>query len=299
MRKSSLVHSPVNFIDCGLQPTIRFPERASRSTRCWGSSAGGNLLIILLAGGLLSACRIESLTPTLNLPPTNSPTTELPLASLLPTLGEVATETPGRTPTWTPMVARPPEVGERIFYDPMDDNRFGWTLAKSERGSAAFSNGMLVFTASTLFASLSSTLPKEIPSDGYIEVTVQTILCGAGIDTFGIIFRNQGNHSYRYAITCRGQLRLERYAGFDLEGASDWQDTLGLLHGAPAANRIGVLLRGNVFRFFVNGAEAFSRHDPVNASGGVGLFVKSEKSQMLSVGFDDLVIYKLASEEFF
>jgi hypothetical protein len=285
----------VNSTDSGFQPAIRFPERVSRSTRDWGCPARRNLPIILLAIGLLSACRIESLTPTPNPTPTISPTAELPLTSLLPTLGEGATETPGPTPTWTPVVTRPQELRARIFYDPLDDNRYGWTLPKSEGGSAAFSNGMLVFTANVPFTSLSATLAKEVPSDGYIEVTIQTIICGAGIDTFGIIFRNQGGHSYRFAITCRGQLRLERYADPVLEGASVWKDTLGLLQGAPAANRIGVMMQGNIFRFFVNGAEAFSSHDPVSIKGGAGLFVQSEKSQMLSVGFDELSVYPLNS----
>jgi hypothetical protein len=282
-------------MDSGFQPAIRLPERAGRGTRRWGCAAGRNLLMVILAGGLLSACRIESLTPTPKLPPTTTPTAELPLTSLLPTIGGVVTESPTPASTVPPMVALPPEAGERVFYDPLNDNRFGWTLVKTAGGSASFANGLLVFTASTPFTMLSSTLPIEIPADGYIEVTVQTILCGAGIDMFGIIFRNQGNHSYRYALTCRGQMRWERYTGPDLEGASVWTDTLGLLQGAPATNRIGVLLQGNIFRFFVNGAEAFSKSDPVNASGGMGLFVKSEKSQMLSVGFDDLAVYQLAS----
>jgi len=154
-----------------------------------------------------------------------------------------------------------------------------------------------VFTVSAPYTSLSSTLPNDFPSDIYIEVTAQTMLCGAGVDTFGIIFRNRGDHSYRFAVTCRGQLRMERYTGNTLDGASGWQATLGLLQGAPATNQISVLLQGSNFRFFVNGAEVFSTHDPVNASGGVGLFVESEKSQMLSVGFDNLALYSVDSSQ--
>ncbi len=193
------------------------------------------------------------------------------------------------------MATRPAEAGERIFYDPLDDGSFGWTLPKTASGSAAFTNGWLVFTVAAPYTSLSATLSKDFPPDIYIEVTAHTLLCGTGVDTFGIVFRNQGDHSYRYAVTCKGQLRMERYGGDTLEGASVWQDTLGLLQGAPAANQLGVLLQGNVFRFFVNGAEVFSSHDPVSASGGVGLFAKSDKSQMLSVGFDDLAVYTVAS----
>lgn len=277
------------------QPPARTAGRADGGGRGGLRAAVGIISIVLLAGGILSGCRIEPLAPTVQVSPTLTPTTEQPLASLLPTLGGVTPETPAPTATVTPMISRPPAAGERLFYDPLDDNSNGWMLPKTEAGSAAFSNGWLVFTVGAPYTPLSSTLPNAFPSDVYIEVTVQTILCGAGVDTFGIVFRNQGDHSYRYAVTCRGQLRMERYGGDTLEGASVWQETLGLLQGAPAANRIGVLLQGTIFRFFVNGAEVFSSHDPVSASGGLGLFAKSEKSQMLSVGFDDLAVYTVAS----
>ncbi len=281
----------MTFRRSGLLPPARC---AARVDFRWGKTpcaAGGILLAGLLVGGLLSSCRIESLTPTEPLTPTISPTAELPLASLLPTLDGAATEEPEPTATPTMIVTRPSGAGERIFYDPLDDNRSGWTLPKTSGGSAAFLNGMLVFTVGTPYSPLSSTLPKEIPADAYVDVTVQTVLCGAGLDTFGIIFRNQGEHSYRYAITCRGQVRMERYAGEGMEAATAWKDTIGLLQGAPAANRIGVLFQGGLFRFFVNGAEVFSSHDTTIPSGGVGLFVRSDKSQMLSVGFDELAVY--------
>jgi hypothetical protein len=285
----------VTFRRSDIQPQALRAGRTERGRRKWPRAAHGILTIGILAGGFLSGCRFESLTPTAPQPPTVSPTAELPLASLLPTLDGAATEELEPTATPTMVVTRPAGAGERIFYDPLDDNRFGWTLPKTGGGSVAFLNGLLVFTVGTPFTALSSTLPKEIPPDVYIEVTVQTIICGAGVDTFGIIFRNQGDSSYRYVVTCRGQLRMERYAGEGMEAASAWKDTIGLLQGAPAANRIGLLLQGSIFRFFVNGAEVYSRSDTVSASGGVGLFDKSEKSQMLSVGFDDLAIYTLSS----
>jgi hypothetical protein len=279
------------------QPPDRTAGRADRGGRDGLRALVGITSIVILAGGFLSGCRIEPLAPTAELSPTIAPTAEQPLASLLPTLDEVTTKTPAPTATLTPMVTRPAAAVARIFYDALDDNSSGWTLRKTEVGSAAFANGWLVFTVSAPYTSLSSTLPNDFPSDIYIEVTAQTMLCGAGVDTFGIIFRNRGDHSYRFAVTCRGQLRMERYTGNTLDGASGWQATLGLLQGAPATNQISVLLQGSNFRFFVNGAEVFSTHDPVNASGGVGLFVESEKSQMLSVGFDNLAVYSVASSQ--
>ena len=266
------------------------PGRIGGVTR----NAAGAGAAALLAAGILSACTIEMITPTLQPTGTATPTPELPLSSLLPTIAGIATDTPTVPPTVTPDLLRPAEAGERIFYDPLDGNGSGWGLTKSDIGSVGFSGGMLVFTINTPYTVLVSVIPKEIPADAYIEVTLQTLLCGEGVDTFGIIFRRANENSYRYAATCFGQLHFERFEGFEMKGASDWVETLGLLQGAPATNRIGVLVRQNIFRFFVGGVEVFSRKDPMSGSGGVGLFIRTEKSNVLSVGFEELAVYALA-----
>jgi hypothetical protein len=247
-----------------------------------------------LAASLLSACTIEMVTPTV--PPTTAPTfpPELPLASLLPTIEELPTDTATPAPTGTPEALRPPEAGQRIFFDPLDDAITGWTLTKEDYGTVDFSNGMLVFTLNVAYTSLVSELPRDFPDDIYIETTVQTQICGEGQDTFGIVFRRSKEYSYRIAVTCFGQMQFQRIKGNQIEGASVWRDTLGLLQGAPATNRIGVLIRGRLFRFFVGGVEVFSGQDPVSYSGRVGLFIRTEKSKSFSVGFEDLSVYALA-----
>jgi hypothetical protein len=250
-------------------------------------------LAAMLAAGWLSACSIEMITPTAEPTLTDTATPELPLALLLPTIDEQPTKTPSPTPTGTSVPEMPPDVGQRIFFDPMDDPQNGWRLSQSGAGTVGFSGGMLLFTVNTPFTLLTSELPREIPADVYIDVTVKTLLCGEGVDTFGIIYRRTEEYSYRFAMTCRRQLRFERLLKLDMEGASDWGDTLGLLPGAPAENRIGILLRGNIFTFFVGGVEVFTGHDPMSPTGGLGFFARTEKSDNLSVGFDDLSVYAL------
>jgi hypothetical protein len=251
--------------------------------------------LLAAAGAVaLSGCTLEVVTPTAAPSPSATPTRELPLTSLLPTIAEVATETAPPVPTATPDLLRPPEARERIFYDPLDDDLSGWGLTDTAIGSVGFSGGMLVFTFNTSYSKLQSTLPREIPPDAYIEANVQTLLCGEGYDTYGIVFRDQKEYSYRFAVTCRGELRFERLNGGKLEGASIWKETIGLLQGAPASNRIGVLVQGSLFRFFVGGIEVFSGRDPMSSTGGVGLFAQTEKSKTFSVGFEDLAVYNLA-----
>jgi hypothetical protein len=154
-----------------------------------------------------------------------------------------------------------------------------------------------VFTLNVAYTSLVSELPRDFPADIYIEATVQTQLCGEGLGTFGIIFRNSKDYSYRYAVTCFGQLRFERFKGLNMDGATTWRETVGLLQGAPATNRIGVLVQGGIFRFFVGGVEVFSGHDPMSESGGLGLFIRTDKSKVLSVGFEEISVYTLVESK--
>jgi hypothetical protein len=250
-------------------------------------------LAVAAAAGLLAGCTIEMITPAAAPIPTETPTPELPLSALLPTVDQRPTRTPSLTPSGTPDPEKPADALQRIFYDPLDDAQSGWNLTHNDAGTVDFSSGMLVFTVNAPYTSLTSALPREIPSDAYIEVTVQTLMCGEGVDTFGIIFRRAGDYSYRYAVTCNGRLRFERFKGFDMDGASVWKDTLGLLPGAPAENRISVLVRQNIFRFFVGGVEVFTGQDPMSPAGGIGLFIRTEKSGSLSVGFDNLSVYTI------
>jgi hypothetical protein len=248
----------------------------------------------VLAAIWLSACTIEMVTPTIEPTRSSTFTPELPLSALLPTLEEIPTEPPTIAPTRTLEALRPAEADQRIFFDPLDDAITGWNLAKTEAGTVDFSSGMLVFTVNAPYTPLVSMLPRDIPADVYIETTVQSLLCGDTLDTFGIIFRDGKDYSYRLAVTCFGQMRFERIKGSNVEGASVWRETLGLLQGAPATNRIGVLIRGSIFRFFVGGIEVFSEHDPMSTTGGVGLFIRTEKGKVLSVGFEEISIYTLA-----
>jgi hypothetical protein len=252
-----------------------------------------SILWLPLIGGMITACSIEPITPTEEVPAAATPTAELPLASLLPTLEPAPTETVENTPTSTTVPALPAGVGEPIFHDPLDDNSSGWLLTQSAQESNAFSNGMFLFTVSVPYTPLISTLNRSFPDDMYIEVTVHTVLCGEGVDTFGIVFRAQRDQSYRYAVTCKGELRLERYSGEAYVNPNPWKEAPGLLQGAPADNRIGILIRGNAFQFFVGGTEVYSARDPVILAGGIGLFIHTEKSKMLSVGFDELSVYSL------
>jgi hypothetical protein len=248
------------------------------------------VLAILLAG-----CRIEPITPTPEASQTQTPTVPLPLESLLPTLETTPTLPPPETLTPTQTGLLPPEAGEILFRDELDANRSGWPLTGGSAGSIYFANEMLSFTVRDPFTSLFSIVPKTFPDNLYVEATATTTFCGSKEDTFGILFRAQAGKYYRYAVTCNGLVRLEKFTEGGMN-ANAWQEVPALLRGAPAENRIGVLLRGREFRFYVAGIEVYAASEPVIPSGGLGLFVRTGKGSLLTVSFSDLTVYALKPE---
>jgi hypothetical protein len=247
-------------------------------------------LMILLAG-----CRIEPITPTPEATPTLTPTVPLPLASLLPTLESTPSLPPEETATPTPASPLPPETGQEFFLDRLESNASGWPLTGGGAGSIYFANEMLSFTVRDPYTSLFSIAPRSFPDDLYVEVTAVTTFCGSKDDTFGILFRAQPVRYYRYAVTCSGMIRLEKFTDGSMN-ANAWQEAPALLRGAPAENRIGVLAKGRSFHFFVNGIETYIASEPVIPSGGLGLFVRTGKSSLMTVSFRDLSVYALKPE---
>jgi hypothetical protein len=247
----------------------------------------------LLFAVLVSGCKIEPLTPTPT--PTASPamTPIVPLESLLPTLADTATPAPSATMTPTPQVVLPEQAGDLLFEDSLENNQNGWTLKNGPLGAMTFGDGLFTFTVRTQYTSFTSIFPKDVPSDLYMEVTARSVLCGKAEDTFGIIFRDYGSRSYRFAIACSGKVRVERYFGLSLESVSGWKDAPGLLPGAPAENRIGVVAQRADFHLFVAGVEAFAFHEPALIKGRTGLFAKTDKSNLLTVRFSHFAVYSL------
>lgn len=242
---------------------------------------------------LFTGCRIEPITPTAAASQTQTPTIPLPLDSLLPTLESTPTAEPPATPTPTPRNLLPPEAGGLLFRDALDSNRSGWPLADGPTGAISFADKFFSFTVRTPNTSLESILPRKLPADLYAEVTVTTTICGSDVDAFGIVFRAQSEQSYRYTITCSGKMRFEWFRGMAMEGAKVWQDVPAILPGAPAENRIGVLVQGGAFRFFVSGQEIYATTYTIIPSGGLGMFARTEKSDLLTVAFSDLAVYAL------
>jgi hypothetical protein len=63
--------------------------------------------------------------------------------------------------------------------------------------------------------------------------------------------------------------------------------------GSPAENQIAILARGEVFTFFVNGAEVLRSHDPHLTSGHFGFFVRSASQGQTTAALTSLSVRAL------
>ena len=259
--------------------------------------SGAGLLGPSLAVSLvLAAYSIAPVTPTPTPEPTPATGPTVPLEALLPTLPATTTPTPTATPSPTETPALPSQLGTLRLKESFGDNSGGWGVTSGSAGAVSLLEGNLVISLRQPRTSLLSLSPQPVPSNLYVQASVNTSLCDAGKNEFGFVFRASHLYQYRAAFSCDGQLRFERYHGLELEGASSWQATQSLLAGAPAENQIGLLASGPRFSFYTNGGLVFSYVDTLLSTGQVGLFAGTDRSSLLTVSFHDFQLWGLKGE---
>ncbi len=264
------------------------PSRGKRPTRLQASWRALRGALLALVVPLLAGCLTIQPGQLATLTPTTAP-------SLTPTFA-FPTLPPSSTPTPSPAVTPTPDVlanlGDILHQDDFSTNS-GWDLRQAEEGSTSLSDGRLTLVVRQPGAFRYVLSPYLPPLDYYLEIRARTELCSPG-NEYGVMFRvaANGDH-YRVTLTCEGGARVTRV----LQGASialvPVTETFLVLAGAPADNRIGVLVDGDQLRFFLNGLEAFSVRDRALASGGIGLILRATNTGQLTVSFDDLVVRAL------
>lgn len=239
-------------------------------------------LILLLA----SACRVTFAPPEATREPTATPTATPTPVWFPPT--SVPTSFP------TPLVEPTPDLrpaGEELFADDFSDPAL-WTTGSDNEGTAAVSGGTLHLSLNAERSYLFSLRTAPVLSDFYAELTASPSLC-SGEDEYGLVFRaNDGDH-YRFALTCDGRAKVDRYLGGSLTRQAGWLEDRIIPSLAPSSSRLAVWASGEEVRFFVNDFYLFSIRDTQLYLGTLGAFVHTSGQGDVSVTFDDLQVWAI------
>ncbi len=249
-----------------------------------------NLLCYCLLGMICCACTVAPVSMPL---PTD--TQSSPSPTVTPTIiwfPPTATPTPFPTPIVTPTVDMRPNIGKILFEDDFSNNK-AWTLNQSPSGSVALGKNELTIAIGETNAYLFSVREEPIFTDFYLEITTQPNLC-RDLDEYGILFRVSPTIDYyRFSLSCNGQIRLDRVSKGQASSPQPWLLSGSVPPGAPSSSILGISAVGAEMTFFVNGQYQFSIHDPLLASGGVGVFARSTNKMAVTVNFSNLVIYEV------
>jgi hypothetical protein len=245
-------------------------------------------LLIFLAG-----CSSQFLAqPTLIPTDTPSPT----LTNTATTVWFPPTDTPTAMPTQVvqPTVDEKPSVENELLADNFT-NPAQWSTSQTAAGSVAFGDQELTLAVSQPKAALLSLSKVSLPENYYLEITVDLSLCKGG-DAYGLLLRaSSPTDYYRYAISCTGQLRLERVKNSQLAIVQDWTPAGQIPPGSPLLLKLGVWAAGSQMRFFINNEYQFGASDPVFTGGVLGVFARSAGDTPVTVSFSDLHLYGLGA----
>jgi hypothetical protein len=249
------------------------------------------LMLVCLIGGLSSAC-----LPTAQVLPTATPTLNQPTVTATPTIvwfPPTATFTPFPSPTpITPTPELRPGVGSVLLQDDFSSSDLWQTVIKdggaAQPGKNEFS---IAINKARVYVSSLRIEPQFFSF--YAEITANPSLC-RGLDEYGLLIRAaSANDYYRFALSCDGQVRLDRIFQGQASSPQPWQLSGAVPPGGPSTSRLGVWAVGEEMRFFVNGEFQFSVRDGLIPSGALGIFARSASDQALTVNFSDLTVWEV------
>lgn len=235
------------------------------------------LMSLSVAALLLGACR-----PQADIPPTPTALpTQTPLPS--PTI-DWFPDTPTPTPrvyevTPNPLEGLAPPQYAKVLYEEDFTREKQWEQSAGTNGNVTYGSGALALALSGKKAEISSLSKITLPDTFYLELTLESALCGAK-DSFGVLFwRFSELGTYRILYRCDGQARLERAIFDGVSVLQNWTPLRRYQPNAPALNRLGIWADQGRLYFFVNDTFQFSAEGRKGLSGALGVFASASGEQ--------------------
>jgi hypothetical protein len=241
---------------------------------------------LFIFGILLCACTSSTLTPS------PIPVLDTPFPTHTPTFA-IPTIAPSETPIPSPVPSETPDplegLGEVIFLDDFSEN-LGWDLREDELGGTSINQGRMTISLHQSKSLRYVLAPVQPLDDFYIEVEVRPEICQPD-DEFGLLFRvNSQIEYYRFSFNCAGETRVSRTLQDGSRSLTSLEVTPSVHPGPKASNKLAIRASGDHFQIWINEFEALTFRDASIQIGIVGLFVRTGRSNLATVTFDNLQI---------
>lgn len=204
-----------------------------------------------------------------------------------------ATPRPLSTPTAFPTKDMKPDIGEVLLEDVFLNENF-WQTFRSDQGNAVISNNELTLAIQFSAGSIASFLDYHPKADYYLSVDVTLPICSDSSDYYGVFFRYGDKDNYdRFLINCQGQTRVEQRYGGKMLPLADWSVNGQIRSSGPQKFTLGMRIKGETLRFFINDVFLYETKDTLLKSGAIGLLANSQGVSPISVSFSNFKIYDL------
>lgn len=201
------------------------------------------------------------------------------------------TPSPLPQPNFTPTPDLRPGIGELQLEDDFSDEA-AWSLNSSPDATVNISDGEIHLSLNDDREYLITMRSSPRVNDFYAEITANASFC-RGEDEYGFVLRASDDGHYRFALSCDGSAKVDRFLGSSLTRQAGWLQNPVVPSFAPSSSRLGVWARGSQMHFFVNDVYLFSVNDTQLWGGTFGVFVHTSGERDVSVSFSDLQIWTL------
>src|SRR3990172_7487331 len=258
--------------------------------------------MILLAIGA-AACNRQAAAPPLPATRTSPPTATPSLTASPVPPSAAPTGTPGATATVTvpPLATDDPRNGLGLDLAVPDygdgfAQRFTWGEIADAGAVNTWEDGRLKtsYLLSDGYILLIGSTPDAGAGDFFAEITAQMQAC-AGKDSAGFAGRISGaglDSGYTLEMACDGTYRVRKFSEGAVTVLRDWTASDAIVKGPDAANRLGILARGDQVTPFANGvALGPAVQDASFAYGTFGVFAMARETPGVVVVYDDFALW--------
>lgn len=166
--------------------------------------------------------------------------------------------------------AQPSNTTPLPYADDFTNPSSGWQTLSDISANVQYENNKLRFVINQENLTQWSVAGKSF-ADGVITVEAQSN-GGPSDNGFGVIFRVQDRRNfYHFGISSDGYWRAGMMKDGDWGNWDDWAPTNAIIAGI-AVQKIRVVMKGNMFTFFINDQQIYEVQDDTYAAGDIGLF---------------------------